>query len=134
MRYSESTAKGIVSRWAPLSCCAAALLFAVVGNAQIAGTGNIQGTVTDSTGAVVPQASVTLTNVSTLVAHKTTSDNAGVYVFPGVQIGTYNLVITAPGFRTYEQAGIVLEVGSSIAINARPAKVMMRQRSGRPST
>ena len=118
MRYSESTAKGIVSRWAPLSCCAAALLFAVVGNAQIAGTGNIQGTVTDSTGAVVPQASVTLTNVSTLVAHKTSSDNAGVYVFPGVQIGTYNLIITAPGFRTYERAGIVLEVGSSIAINA----------------
>ncbi|HEX4285797.1 MAG TPA: carboxypeptidase-like regulatory domain-containing protein, partial [Terracidiphilus sp.] len=85
---------------------------------QIAGTGNIQGTVTDSTGAVVPKASVILTDQATHVARKSNSDNAGVYVFPGVPISKYDISVSAPGFSTYEQKGIVLEVGSSIAINA----------------
>jgi len=59
-----------------------------------------------------------LTDESTRVARKTTSDNAGVYLFPGVPISTFDLTVTAPGFKTWEQKGIVLEVGSSIAINA----------------
>lgn len=113
MQNSRFGTGGAVSRLAILLCCAATLL-----PAQIAGTGNIQGTISDPTGAVVPNASVILTNVSTLVAHKTTTDSAGVYVFPGVSVGTYTLAITAPGFRAYERTGIVLEVGSSIGINA----------------
>ena len=85
---------------------------------QIAGTANIQGTIQDSTGAVVPKATVTATDVSTQVKHVTKTDNAGVYVFPGLTIGTYSLNVAAQGFETYEQTGIVLEVGSSIAVNA----------------
>ncbi|MGB6686994.1 MAG: carboxypeptidase-like regulatory domain-containing protein [Terracidiphilus sp.] len=85
--------------------------------AQIAGTGNIQGTVSDSTGAVMPQAAVTLIDEATRVARKTTSDSAGVYVFPGVPVGKYDLSVSASGFETYQQIGIVLEVGSSIAVN-----------------
>lgn len=112
MQISRFGTAGVVSRFAILLCCAATLL-----PAQIAGTGNIQGTISDPTGAVVPHASVILTNTSTLVAHKTTTDNAGVYVFPGIPVGTYTLAITAPGFREYERTGIVLEVGSSIGIN-----------------
>ena len=88
--------------------------------AQIAGTANIQGTVSDPTGAVVAHASVALTNEATQVKRTTVSDASGVYLFPGVPIGTYNLTVAAPGFKTYEQKGIVLEVGSSIAINADP--------------
>jgi hypothetical protein len=109
---------GVVSRWASLLCCAAALLLISLGQAQIAGTGNIQGTVTDSTGAVVPKASVTLTDTSTRVSHRAGTDEAGVYVFPGMPVGTYDVLITAPGFRTYVRTGTVLEVGSSIAVNA----------------
>src|SRR6202034_4083770 len=104
-------------RYAILFGCAALLLIPTPSGSQIAGTGNIQGTVTDSTGAVVPKASVTLTDESTHVIRKSTSDNAGVYVFPGVPIGRYDIGVLAPGFKTYEQKGIVLEVGSSIAIN-----------------
>jgi hypothetical protein len=114
-------AHGMVVRCAASCCLAAFLLFPLAGHAQIAGTGNIQGTVTDSTGAVVPKASVLLTDQSTHVARKATSDNAGAYVFPGIPISTYDLSVAAPGFSTYEQKGIVLEVGSSIAINARLA-------------
>jgi hypothetical protein len=97
---------------------AAVVLLATKANAQIAGTGNIQGTVTDASGAVVAKASVTLTDKSTHVVRTSRSDNAGVYVFPGVSIGTYDLAVAAPGFKTNVTNGIVLEVGSSIAINA----------------
>ena len=83
-----------------------------------AGTGNIQGTINDPTGAVIPNAAITATDTSTQVQHVTRSDKAGVYAFPGLPIGTYNLRAVAPGFETYVQTGIVLEVGSSIAINA----------------
>lgn len=86
-------------------------------HAQIAGTANIQGTVTDSSGAVIPGASLTLTNVATQVSTVAVSDKTGTYVFSGVNIGTYNIKASAPGFETYEQTGIVLEVGGNIAIN-----------------
>ena len=86
-------------------------------HAQIAGTGNIQGTIQDATGAVIPNATVTLTNVATQVKHQSATDGAGVYSFPNIDIGTYNVGIAASGFQTYQRSGIVLEVGSSIAIN-----------------
>ena len=95
--------------------------------AQIAGTANVQGTVSDATGAVVAHASVTLTSEATQVKRTTVSDASGVYLFPGVPIGTYDLAVTAPGFKTYEQKGIVLEVGSSIAINPALAVGAMSQ-------
>jgi len=117
MPYMRIRAHGMVTCLAALLGCAALVSSPLKTSAQIAGTGNIQGTVTDSTGAVVPKASVILTDESTGVARKTTSDSAGVYAFPGVPISTYDLSVTAPGFRTYEQKRIVLEVGSSIAIN-----------------
>jgi hypothetical protein len=87
-------------------------------HAQIAGTASLQGTVADSTGAVVAKASVTLTDEATQVKRTTVSDASGVYLFPALPIGTYNLTVKATGFKTYEQKGIVLEVGSSISINA----------------
>ncbi len=93
------------------------LLAAVTAYAQIAGTGNIQGTVTDTTGAVVANATVTLISTATGVKRVTQTDAAGVYLFPNIPIGTYSLEVAAPTFKTYVQSGIVLEVGSNIAIN-----------------
>ncbi len=86
-------------------------------HAQIAGTGSIQGTVQDATGAVISNASVILTNLSTQVKHVTQTDGAGVYSFPNMDIGTYNVGITASGFQSYQRTGVVLEVGSAISIN-----------------
>jgi len=104
-------------RWAAVFCFVAVLLLATKANAQVAGAGNIQGTVSDASGAVIPNATVTVTDVSTQVKHITKSDKAGVYVFPGLPISTYNLGVTTTGFETYLQTGIVLEVGSSIDVN-----------------
>ena len=93
------------------------LLAANTLHAQLAGTGTIQGTVTDTTGAVVPGATLTLTNTATGVRRITQSDAAGVYLFPNIEIDKYDLQVAAPTFKTYVQTGIVLEVGSNIAIN-----------------
>jgi hypothetical protein len=95
------------------------LSFSPLLHAQIAGTGSIQGTVTDATGAVLPNATVTITKQSTLVSHTAKTDGSGVYVFPNIEVGTYTLNITAPGFASYSQKGNVLEVGSSISLNVK---------------
>ena len=86
-------------------------------HAQAAGTGSIQGTATDPTNAVISGASVTLTNDATLVQRRAVTDDSGLYTFPNVPIGTYKIEIVAKGFQTYSRTGIVLEVGSSIAVN-----------------
>ncbi len=118
MPYTRMNAVGTVARWATLFCCTAVPLVATPGFSQLAGTGNIQGTVTDSTGAVLPNAAVTLIDQATQVKRTGVSNNAGAYLFPSVPIGTYNLSVAAPGFKTSLQTGIVLEVGSNIAVNA----------------
>ena len=102
----------------PLSLVAVLLVVPAMLHAQIAGTANLQGTVTDSTGAVVANASVALTDEATQVRRTTVSDASGVYLFPALPISTYDLMVTASGFKTYLQKGIVLEVGSSISVNA----------------
>src|SRR5580692_9695838 len=70
---------------------ASLLLAACSASAQIAGTGNIQGTVVDASGALIPNATVTLTDASTHVTRITATDQAGVYLFPNIRISTYNL-------------------------------------------
>ena len=88
---------------------------------QAAGTASIQGSVVDPTGAVLPGATITLIDSATQIRRTVTSDSSGLYTFPNVPVGNYTLTVTAAGFRTYSQSNIVLEVGSSIAINVNMA-------------
>lgn len=111
------TAGTMRGHWLVALFAAAMLLFTATGKAQIAGTASIQGTVTDPSGAVIPNAPVTVVDAATQVKHTTLSGQNGLYSFPNINIGTYNLTVTAPGFKTYSQHNIVLEVGSSIGIN-----------------
>ena len=106
-----------VSSWISLLFYATILLFAAKGYAQTAGTGNIQGVVSDATGALIQNATVTATNTATQVKHAATTDGNGLYSFPNLAIGTYTIEATAPGFERYRQSNIVLDVGSSIAVN-----------------
>lgn len=84
---------------------------------QLAGTGTIQGTVTDPSGAVIPNAELTLTNTATGVVHKTATTSGGIFSFPNMTVGTYDLSVAASGFNNYLRRGIVLEVGSNIGVN-----------------
>jgi hypothetical protein len=107
----------MLHRWIALSFCVSLFLFAARVNAQTAGTASIQGVVTDSSGAVIQNATVTATNIATQVKHTTVTSSGGLYSFPNIAIGTYTVEATATGFERYRQSNVVLEVGSSIAIN-----------------
>jgi hypothetical protein len=79
--------------------------------------GEITGVVTDSSGAAVPNATITITQASTGAVRTTQSGGSGLYDFPGLAIGTYNLKATAPGFKTYEQAGIDMNTAQTLRVN-----------------
>jgi hypothetical protein len=81
------------------------------------GVGSIQGTITDSTGAVIPGASIHVVNLATSVAADTRSNNVGFYQVPGLFTATYTVTATAPGMKTYKQT-IELLVDQNAVINA----------------
>jgi len=74
---------------------------------------SLRGTVTDQSGGVVPGAKVTLTNTGTGIARTTTTANDGSYLFDLVQVGTYKLTVDKPGFSTFLQDGIGLELNQN---------------------
>ena len=61
-------------------------------------TGRISGTVTDTTSAVVPGATVTVTNDETHLEAKATTDSSGYYLLVNLPVGTYNVTVEAKGF------------------------------------
>jgi hypothetical protein len=77
----------------------------------------IVGTVTDPSGAVVPNVDVTLTNTDTGVSHVIPTNDAGQYVAVDLQIGHYKVKAEAKGFKAAEQKGIVLTVGDRIRVD-----------------
>lgn len=81
--------------------------------------GSIRGTVTDPSGAAVPGAIVTATNVATGIATRATTSSTGSYVFPQLQIGTYNVSIASPNFKTFETAGIKLDLDQVYSLNVK---------------
>ena len=102
-----------------LASLMAVFLLTVQCMAQVAGAGNIQGTVADATGAVIPGATVTAVEASTQVPHTAVTDNAGVYTFPNLVVGSYSVSVTASGFQTFTSTGNVLEVGANISVNVK---------------
>ena len=72
-------------------------------------TGTILGTVTDTTGAIVPHAKITVTNTDRNAVMRTVNaDNNGYYVAPLLPIGHYAVAITAAGFKTFSKTDIEL--------------------------
>ena len=79
--------------------------------------GTLNGTILDTTGAVIPGATVVATNIDTAVESATSSTSAGAYTLPYLPPGTYSLRITAPGFRTANQENVILRVGQTMTVN-----------------
>ena len=98
------------------SLLAALLVLAVAARAGVGG--RISGTVKDATGAVIPKATVSVTNAETGVRQILTTDDNGAFSFLNVQVGRYNLNVVADGFRPYERTGIVLDANSALNIDA----------------
>ena len=83
---------------------------------QVVGA-SISGTITDSAGAAIAGATVTLRNVETGIQRNQASDNEGRYAVPSVPVGTYSLKVQKEGFATQERTGIVLTVGQSAKVD-----------------
>jgi Carboxypeptidase regulatory-like domain len=79
--------------------------------------GSINGTVQDPTGAVVPNAQVTLLNTDQGITLSTTTNGAGEYTFSPVRIGHYSVSVTAPGFSTTNQQNLQVTVGLALQVN-----------------
>src|SRR3981081_2485629 len=73
-------------------------------------TAGLNGTVTDSTGAVLPGAKVVVTNIDTGAKRDTDTNEAGLYQFPILPSGTYSIAVQKDGFKHVTQDGIRLEV------------------------
>ena len=81
-------------------------------------TAQINGTIKDSSGAVLPGVEVTVNQTDTGLRRSTVTDETGFYVLPNLPIGPYRLEAVLPGFRSYVQTGIILQVNSNPAIDA----------------
>ncbi len=94
------------------------MMFPYASRAQLV-TGDILGTVTDSTGAVVPNAKVTILNSGTGIAASVQSDSAGEFLFSKVQIGSYKVTVEAKGFKTFTTVGVPVTASDRIRVTAK---------------
>jgi hypothetical protein len=94
------------------------LLFPSPMRAQLA-TADILGTVTDTTGAVVPGAKVTLLNTGTGISVSQNSNEVGEFLFSHVQIGTFKVKVEANGFKTFSTSGLVANTGDRVRVSAK---------------
>ena len=81
--------------------------------------GSISGLVTDSTGAVIPNAAITITNEATGIVLNTTSDGAGSYNVGFVIPGVYTVSVANTGFKQYTATHVRVEVAGHVGINAK---------------
>ena len=96
-----------------LLCSASTRLFAQASTGAVA---QITGSVSDSTGAVVPDAQVTATQTETGFTRTAVTGVDGTYVLPNLIVGPYELQVVHAGFKTYLQKGIVLEVNDNATV------------------
>src|SRR5262249_43983914 len=80
-------------------------------------TTTLSGTVYDPSGAVVGGAEVTATNDATGVPFKQNTNEAGLYSFPSIGVGTYTVTVEIPGFKTARVTGITLNLGTPTGRN-----------------
>src|SRR5690348_5542101 len=95
---------------------AAVLLLASLAQAAEV-TANLSGNVTDASGAVIPQAKVTLTNTATNEVRNVETDSGGAYQFSKLAIGTYRLAVEHADFSKYVHEGIVLNVNQNAKLD-----------------
>ncbi len=80
-------------------------------------TAQITGTVTDSTGAAIPNAQVQVTNMQQGIKRTAPTNGSGSYLFAALPIGTYDVTVTAQGFKKYQAKGMILRVGEKARVD-----------------
>jgi len=95
----------------------ATAFFAPLAHGQAVAVAEVDGRVTDQTGAGIPNASVKMVHIETQQVHPTMTDSGGRYRLPDLPVGPYRMEVGASGFKNYIQNGIVLQVASNVEVN-----------------
>lgn len=85
-------------------------------DAQTTGLGTISGTVTDPSGAIVPGASLTITNVATGISSKSLTNGTGYYEVGALVPGKYKILVSLPGFQDLLREGVTLEANAHVSV------------------
>src|SRR5260370_32274765 len=85
-------------------------------NAQTTGLGTISGAVTDTSGAMVPQAKVKITNLATGVSRDSVTNGTGYYEVGALIPGKYKILVSKPGFKDLLREGITLEADARVSV------------------
>jgi len=93
------------------------LIFAVAAFAQ-GDRGTITGTVTDPTGAVIPNANIQVINSDTAAVYKIGTSSTGNYTLANLPVGTYTLTVDAPGFKKFSRPGLIVQVAETTRVDA----------------
>src|SRR6267378_1724747 len=93
--------------------CLAFLYSVTCVDAAAQATAQITGTAKDQTGAVLPGVEIVVTQSQTGATRNTVTNEAGLFILPSLPLGSYQLEASLPGFRTYVQTGIVLQVDNN---------------------
>jgi hypothetical protein len=112
----QRDSKGICVFLFALVALALAMSSSVRVYAQVSGA-TMTGVVSDASGAVIPNAIVSIKNVATGETRALTTDSAGFYTAPNLLPGSYEITATAPGFSTAVRSGVTLTVGAQQLLN-----------------
>jgi hypothetical protein len=84
---------------------------------QAVAVAEVDGRILDPAGAVVPGAQIKITQTQTDLVRVVTADSLGAYALSNLPVGPYVLEVSAPGFKTYVQRGIILQVNNNVQVN-----------------
>src|SRR4051794_27742226 len=108
----------VTSRLSRAASTLLVILWCLAAGAALAQTsGSITGVVKDQSGAVAPNAAVTATNSKTNVARSTATNAAGIYSFPDLTPGIYDVKVTAAGFADIVKTNIELQVQQTARVD-----------------
>ncbi len=79
--------------------------------------GKITGVVKDQTGSVIPGATVVITNAQTGAHLTATTDQDGVFTFPVLSVGEYQIGVSSDGFVSYRKTGLVIDINSALVLD-----------------
>src|SRR5258708_33043071 len=93
------------------------LVFAFASAARAEVGGKITGVVKDQTGSVIAGAAVVVTNTQTGVKLTTITDQEGVFTYPVLSVGQYQIDVTLDGFKSYRKTGLVIDINSALVVD-----------------
>ena len=114
-RNRTARARSLIGRRVAIICVIALVtLHLAATRLSAAGNGSVSGTVADPSGAVVPGATVTLTNTALGTMFTAVTDGKGLYTFPSIAVGRYDLLVELSGFKSVKRSGLAVDADSRL--------------------